>query len=321
MPVHNGAAYLAETMDSLVDEADEGMEIILIDSTPDDTCLRIVDAYRDRLKLYYFHRPDIGPWQVKTNEAVHRARAPHIAMLHQDDVWLPGRVRAIRASMKATPDAAMYLFPSRFINSLGRDLGPWHCPLAGRKLWFGDELVKRLLVQNFVAIPAPIIRKHDWIAVGGLDEKLWYTADWDLYLKLAGRGGVAYFDRATTAFRVHGDSLTVTGSRNIEAFESQIATIVDRYGASVSDDGRQQVIRLAHASMAMNVALAAAADGGYGKMGKALLSILRLGPFDMVRYFVYSRIVERVFSRIRAGLAGRSRSVPHRCEILRAQRG
>ena len=77
-----------------------------------------------------------------------------------------------------------------------------------------DLLLERLMVQNFVAIPAPAINRDAFLRVGGMDKSLWYTADWDLYLKLACAGPVYYAHEALTCFRVHGDSQTMTGSRS-----------------------------------------------------------------------------------------------------------
>lgn len=321
MPVHHGAAYLADALDSLVGEVDDAVEIILIDSTSDDSCRNIVDTYRDRLRICYSHRSDLGPWQVKTNEAVSRARAPYVAMLHQDDIWLPGRSRAVRAAIQDNADAAMHLFPSRFIDGRGKKVGKWRCPLADRRTWFGLELIKRLLIQNFIAIPAPVIRKADWMGVGGLDADLWYTADWDLYLKLARHGTFTYSRTFTTAFRIHENSLTVTGSRNLHDFESQISAIIDRHSALFPNARRKEVIPIAYASMEVNVALAAAAGGDFGRAGGALLRILRLGPFAMMRYFSCSRIVERVFSRVRAGLGGFTDRMFRSHNLLQEQKG
>ena len=49
-------------------------------------------------------------------------------------------------------------------------------------------VVERLLVQNFISMPAPLFSREAAIRVGGLDEDLWYTADWDFWLKLAAVG-------------------------------------------------------------------------------------------------------------------------------------
>ena len=71
---------------------------------------------------------------------------------------------------------------------------------------------------------------------GGLDEMLWYTGDWDIWLKLAAQGPVYHHREVTTAFRVHRASLTITGSRDGADFEQQMRTVLDRHLPSLRCD-------------------------------------------------------------------------------------
>ena len=71
-------------------------------------------------------------------------------------------------------------------------------------------MVERLLVQNFIAIPAPLFRRDQALSVGGLDARLWYAADWDFWLKLAAMGPTVYSPRPLAGFRIHSQSQTIT---------------------------------------------------------------------------------------------------------------
>ena len=52
------------------------------------------------------------------------------------------------------------------------------------------------------------------IEVGGLDPDLWYTADWDFWLKLAAAGPTAYLPRPLAGFRIHAQSQTAVRSKS-----------------------------------------------------------------------------------------------------------
>ncbi|MGA3402675.1 MAG: hypothetical protein ABSC95_25995, partial [Acetobacteraceae bacterium] len=155
----------------------------------------------------------------------------------------------------------------------------------------------------FVAAPAPVFRKAAWLACGGLDEQLWYTADWDIWLKLAASGPVFYHDELTTAFRIHNDSLTMTGSRSVADFTSQMKIVLDRHLVKVRGYSKS-VGRAARASIAVNAALASAAAGDLTGLPQALFEVARLGPAGLLRYVRDSRIVERSVPRMRARLRG-----------------
>jgi hypothetical protein len=136
-----------------------------------------------------------------------------------------------------------------------------------------------------------------------LDENLWYTADWDMWLKLAALGPVYYHDTVTVGFRIHGASQTVTGSRDTGDFAQQMQIVLDRHLDTLGG-GSTGVERAARASIAVNTALAAASTGDVGSLLRAAGRVLGLGPSGIHRYLRDSRILERVAPRIRAKLTG-----------------
>ena len=67
------------------------------------------------------------------------------------------------------------------------------------------------------------------------------------------------------------------------------------YAAPIQEDGNMPLD-----NSVFNTALAAAIHGKLGRLAKALIAVLALGPQGMHRYFVYSRSTERAFPRLRA---------------------
>lgn len=304
MPVHAGERWLEQALDSVAAQDCTGIEFLLFDSSQDDACERIANRFRDRLDLRYERMPDLTSWPAKTNLAVERARAAYVGMLHQDDLWLPNRTAGVRHAITAFPDAALLLNPSYIVDERGRRLGLWRCPLPADRLLSNPDIAEPLLVQNFISIPAPVVRRSAWLGCGGMDEALWYTADWELYLKLVREGPVVYSPVPSTAFRVHSSSLTVAGSRDRPDFEAQLRAVLERHIDLVPRSRRWSIGKRANASIAVNCALAEAAAGHGGALMNAIRAVLRLGPVQALRYVSDSRILDRAWPRLRARLAG-----------------
>ena len=302
IPSYQGEKWISAALGSLADEPTDGIEVLVIDSSPTPATRRIAESYSDRLRLKVFERCDLQSWQQKTNFGVASAESSHICWLGVDDVWLPGRALAARAWIAAAPNAAIHLAPSAIIDQDGRKLGVWRCPLPANIELSSNLVVERLLVQNFIAAPAPVFRRDTWLGCGGLDEKLWYTADWDIWLALVGIGPVYYHDPITVGFRIHDGSLTSTGSRNAGDFAKQMQMVVNRH-ISRHPGLSTQTEPVARASIAVNVALASASAGNLNGLWRAGTGIFRLGPAGIRRYLRDSRIVERVVPRVRAKLA------------------
>jgi glycosyltransferase involved in cell wall biosynthesis len=303
MPTHCGEDWIDASLGSLAAEQTDGIEVLLLDSSPTSATRDTARTYSDRLDLRIIECRDLPAWTDKTNFGVDIAGSNHICWLHQDDVWLPGRAAAVRAWIDATPEASLHLAPCAIIDRKGRNLGVWRCPLPVNDELPSARVTERLLVQNFIAAPAPVFRKDAWLACGGLDGELWYTADWDIWLKLASSGPVHYHDSVTTGFRIHGGSLTVTGSRNLADFAQQMEIVLERHLPRLGGRAKS-VERAGRASIVVNTALASAAAGQPSGLLRAASEVLRLGPAGTYRYLRDSRIMDRMLPRVRAKLEG-----------------
>lgn len=304
MPVHGGARHLGATLASAAAEAPgPDIEFRLYNSLADDGAARAVaDQFAGQLNIVWQDRFDLVPWTAKTELGVAEARGPWVAMLHQDDLWLPGHLAALDAAIRDFPDVAFSVGPSHFVDGAGRQVGPWRLPFAPGRVP-AREAALTLLVQNSIAIPSPLIRREAWVAAGGIDEGLWYTADWDLYLKLLDRGDMAVRPAATTAFRLHGSSLTMQGRHAEGAMEQQHAAVLARH-LPLWAPVPTAVARRARASAMFNCALAGASAGRLGALVGAAARLLGLGPLGLARYVRESRIAERVWPRLRLTLTG-----------------
>jgi hypothetical protein len=304
VPSYRGERWIDAALASIACEQPAGIEVLLVDSGPSGEARARAAAFADRIRIRIFDRPDLLSWQSKTNFGVAMAAATHVCWLGVDDVWLPGRAAAVRTWISDAPDTALQLAPAAVIDSVGRTLGTWHCPLPPKRALPSAFVTERLLVQNFIAAPAPVFRKDGWIASGGVDETLWYTADWDLWLKLAALGPVCYRDAVTVGFRIHAGSLTATGSLDAVDFRRQLDTVLARHLSKVALASRHGIERVAQVSIAVNVGLASAARGRYRGLLAAVCGALCLGPVGLWRYWRDSRIAERVLPRLRAKSAG-----------------
>jgi len=304
VPVHCGEKWVGATLDSIAAESAEDLEVIVVDGSPDEASAEIVRGYADKIPLELVRRPDLDNLRTKVNFAVERARASHVCLICQDDLWLPGRLDSVRRWIAGAPDAALHAAPVQIVDQDARPLGLLRCPLPTDIATPKELLAERLLVQNFICAPAVVFRRDHWIAAGGLEVDLWYSGDWDLWFKLSDLGAVHYHPEVTAAFRIHGGSLTVTGSRDLADFERQMRIVLDRHLPRIAPELSEPVTRAANASIKINVALAAASDGSLAALGRALLQLVKLGPRGLHRYLRDSRLFERSFPRLRARLAG-----------------
>jgi hypothetical protein len=298
MPIYNGAATLGETLASLSEQS-KGVEIILVDQGSTDGSPGVAEKFTDRIDLKLVSAPENENWVQNTNVALGMARAPRACLLHQDDLWRPGRADLLRQMFARDPDAAMWLHGADFIDHAGRAVGCF-CPPFGPRFRRveSDESLRRLLVQNTIALPAvafPVVAARD---IGGLDERLWYTADWDLWLGLARRGATSWSPESAASFRVHPNSLTLSGSQDLAELAEQLRKPVERHLPALPDPIRRRIERRSQASNLVNVWLASAFHGQRRPLKPVAAALLQLGPTGLMAYLRDSRLFARVSPRL-----------------------
>jgi hypothetical protein len=189
IPAFNAAATIGRALESVRAQEGVGIEVIVIDdASRDGTADAVRAAIRPGENITLLQLPANSGVSAARNAGIRLARAPYLAFLDADDVWLPGKLRAQLATIAADPDITLVSCNSEQVSVDGRPLKEGHVnrpPVQGAEAW------KTLLVYNF--LPTPTVLTHTALVreLGGFDENLAVGEDLDLWIKLAIRGKVA----------------------------------------------------------------------------------------------------------------------------------
>lgn len=305
-PVYNGENHLSSALDSIVIQGDDDIECIAVDGMSTDSTLNILKSYQGKLPLTILQRESSSNWVTKTNYGLDVARGEYVCFLHHDDLWYKQRLEIIRKLTRQYPKVILHLHSTNYLDSMGNIVGLWSCPLPVFPRIIKPALMtERLLVQNFISILGPVFKRDAALKIGGLDEALWYTADWDFWLKIAGCGETVYFPKPLSGFRIHPSSQTIKRSSHAKDFRNQLEVVANRYYSQweAPEQLKRKVLKVAFFSIEVNITLASAIHGERTNIISIINSFLLLGPAGWYRYIRDSRIVERVTARLKAQLA------------------
>lgn len=310
IPTYNGEKFVAATLESVREQYDRELEVIVVDDGSSDCTLDIVLDLAKTMPIRLLTPGRIGNWTAISNLGLREANTEWACFLHQDDLWLPGRITRLRTEIKRA-EGALILHNARFVGPEGQNLGRWTCPLA-EGIVPSNHFVEHLLIQNFIAMPSPIFRRTAAIESGGLDETLWFSADWDLWLRLGALGPVRFINETLAAFRVHPASQTAVRDTKPNEWNQQLTSVLARHlqNWAAPKEYKQRVERAAMVSIAINSALSAASRGHTFPLWRLLLKLLALGPTGWYRYFRDSRITQRVNSRLKVQQLAEARKTP-----------
>lgn len=304
MPVYNGAVTIGEALQSVASQKDPGLEVVVVDDGSTDSTLRIVQTFSPSLNLKIIRHNHTGNWVSATNAGMREASGTYMCFLHRDDRWADGRLAAVRAALEKNSNAAMCFHPAFFIGPGGDVVGQWNCPFPRQppvQSIEPDVMVRRLLVQNFVAICTPVFATARALTIGLLDESLLYTADWDFWIRLSVLGPCIYLPTPLACFRVHPESETTRLSTDTDYIEQQLRCVLERHRGRCFPCGSDTdgLYRMASFSARLNAALARLSRRQAVRLFPLAVDFLRLGPQNWRDFFRYSRIVDRSLARLR----------------------
>src|SRR5215813_10088973 len=101
VPVFNGERYLRETLDSILRQTYQPLEVIVADDGSTDGTAALVASYGPQIT--YLRQPHAGPAAAR-NSGLSRAWGEFIAFLDADDLWHPEKLARQMARFRARPD-------------------------------------------------------------------------------------------------------------------------------------------------------------------------------------------------------------------------
>lgn len=208
----NSAAYLEDTIKSVIGQTYPGIEYVLIDGGSTDDTLKIVEKYRDR--IHYFHTGKDESMYDAINKGIDNSTGDFILVLNSDDVLAAPHVLAAAAEQmtKAPADAV--------VANMVTDYSGKGC----KKRRHFRVTKKRLLLSGhatFLPHPSILVSRSIHQKLNGYSLKYRYASDFDYILRLLSIPGVRllYVPVYLTKFRLHPLAITASGRINLEREE------------------------------------------------------------------------------------------------------
>jgi glycosyltransferase involved in cell wall biosynthesis len=210
IPAFNGQSFIAETIESALSQDNVDLEVVVVDDGSRDETVLLVRNYGNRVRL--IEKPNGGVASAR-NVGVQAAKGDYIALLDQDDRFLPGKLRRQVEVMESDQKVVLCHGNVRIIDAYGNCAHqPDIAHIAGHGAPSGMVL-NQLLIWNHVLACTTLIRRSSLLAVGAFNECLWGTDDYECWLRLAAVGHFAYLDEELSEYRWHGGNASADRSR------------------------------------------------------------------------------------------------------------
>jgi len=200
IPAFNSKVFLEATIASVREQtlAPDKLEVVVVDDGSTDGTAELLEG----LGVRCIRQENGGPASAR-NRGVKETTAPLLAFLDADDLFLPDKLER-QLALLAGSDAVACCSNAWMIRD-GKRHGRKNRSEVASTLSF-----ESLLAANPVICSTVVVRRDAFDEAGGFDEDrvLIATEDYDLWLRLARPGRLAYLDAPLVEYRVHDASLS-----------------------------------------------------------------------------------------------------------------
>lgn len=208
---------LARALASVADQSGADVDVVIVAKTDSPELVTLAARYGARVVTHPGNISAAVNAGFATTDGTHR----YASWLGDDDMLYPDALAHASASLEAQPAAVVAYGACNYIDFGGNLLFTRRPPpLAPMLLQFIPGLIKQ---------EACVFRLSGLQAVGGLNERLKYTMDLDLLLRLRREGAFVRVNRVTAAFCWHPDSITIS-NRQVSLDEAQEVQRVNARG-------------------------------------------------------------------------------------------
>jgi glycosyltransferase involved in cell wall biosynthesis len=198
---YNGAEFLSQQLDTLVDQTYKNTEIIVVDDCSTDDTFAILEDYASRcpqLKIYK-NRQNLG-FTGNFEKAVKLCTGELVALCDQDDIW---ELEKIALQVAAIKDNVFIYHDSEFVHEDGTTMNKKMSDLMN--LYRGDD-PKTFLFFNCVSGHSILLRKT--LLDAALPLKKGYFHDWWLAYVATNIGTIDFIPQCLVKYRQHDKSET-----------------------------------------------------------------------------------------------------------------
>lgn len=203
----NHARFLAEALDSVLNQTYKNLEILVVDDCSSDNSRSIIEDYVRRFPQikYLPNEKNLGNCAA-FNRAYRLSKGKYLIDFATDDVLVPNRVEEqVKAFEKLDETYGILFTDAEFIDDNGNHLHNFYKHDKDGKLAENvpdGYVFPEVIARHYICSPTMMIRRSVFDKLNGYDETLAYE-DFDLWVRSAPDFKYFFLDKILTRRRIH----------------------------------------------------------------------------------------------------------------------
>lgn len=172
IPCYNQGEFVQETIDSVLAQTYDNIEIIVVNDGSTDNSEEIIHKIIEENPQIIYMSAENGGVSRARNIGIEAASGEYILPLDADDLINPKYIDLAIAEFIKNPDLIIVTAKGRFF---GKEATDWNLQ---------EFSMKKMLHGNVIFCPS-LFKKIDWKKIGRFDESMTHLEDWDFFIRLS----------------------------------------------------------------------------------------------------------------------------------------
>ncbi len=216
IPTYNSDKYLAESIESVLEQTYSDYEILIIDNCSTDNSREIIKKYagKDRRIIYTFNEKNLGMVN-NWNLCLTLAHGEYIKFLFSDDLLTSNRALEEMTSILAENQNVSLVAASRYVIDEDSNIIKTLSEYRGSSKYAGAVIINDCLMEQKNQIGEPsVVMFRKTAAERGFDPRYEQIVDLEMWFHLLEQGDFYYIDKPLCSFRVHSSQQTQLNIKN-----------------------------------------------------------------------------------------------------------
>jgi LmbE family N-acetylglucosaminyl deacetylase/glycosyltransferase involved in cell wall biosynthesis len=244
----NRPALLREALESLRAQTVRPRQVVVVNDAGASP-REITDAFTDAFDVVLEDSKQRRGRSAAANRGVALAREPLVAFLDDDDRCFPDHLERLVHAQRQGPEPVVYADAATVV--YGRGENGWE-PRVRTLQYSLDYDPDYLLLANYIPIHTLLLPRELFRKIGGFDEGLEYSEDWDFLIRLAAETPFRHVRAVTCEYRVFEPQSNDPGhaASGGAAFQDARRKIFERYAPRRTEAGLARMLDRMRAQVA-----------------------------------------------------------------------
>lgn len=216
MPVFNSEQFVAEAIDSILNQTFKDFEFLILDDASTDKSFEIIKDFENKdshIKVYQ-NEKNLGVVESR-NKLIELSQGKYIAWIDSDDIALPNRFEKQIKFLEEHPEIGLVGAYPVIIDENSKKTGKW---------WFETD-PQKLKIELFFHSPflsSSIVIRKSALPQNYYDSRFPVAEDFDLYSKISENSEIANIHETLVKYRINSKGLSKSNSEKMENLSVQV---------------------------------------------------------------------------------------------------